>query len=125
MTRNELVAAYQTGRIDRRTFVKGMAAFGLSVSVASAMADRLRAAPAPSSRFSARYAGDIYDDTYEEPTTPTTPAKPAETSTVSTLPATGAGDDSGRSWAAPLAALGGAAALIASRVRRFRSSESE
>jgi hypothetical protein len=123
MTRNELVAAYQTGRIDRRSFIKGMTALGLSMSVASAMADRLRAAPAPASRFTARFAGDddTYgeppDDTYEEPVDD-------ETGGVTTLPSTGAGDGPGRSWA-PLAALGGAAALIASRVRRLRGGESE
>ena len=123
MTRNELVAAYQTGRIDRRTFIKGMTALGLSMSVASAMADRLRAAPATtSSRLSVRFAGD---DTYGEPPDDTYEEPVDETGGVTTLPSTGAGDGPGRNWAAPLAALGGAAALMASRVRRLRSGESE
>ena len=112
MTRNELVSAYQRGRIDRRAFIKGMAALGMSLTVATSMADKLRAAPAPKGSFSGRFLDDSYDDIYDDEEDP-----------VIVLPSTGIGEqDSGRSWG-PAAVIGGAAAVIATRIRRSKPSE--
>jgi hypothetical protein len=121
MTRNELVAAYQTGRIDRRAFIKGMTALGLSLTFATSMADQVRASSGNKHAQLVRNAGDIYeepDDIYKPP--------PAETESVTTLPATGlGGTTSGSTNWAPLALLGGAAALVASRFRRLRGGDAE
>lgn len=98
MTRSELIAAYQKGRIDRRALVKGMVALGMSATVATAMADKLRAA---------NLQTDPVDDLYD----------PVDD--VSELPNTGSGSETAaRNWAAPAAIIGGAAAAIATRLRR-------
>ena len=112
MTRSELVSAYQRGRIDRRTFIKGMAALGMSMTVATSMADKLRAAPAPKGSYSGRFQDDSYDDIYDEE------------DPVIELPNTGIGEqDSARNWG-PAAIIGGAAAVIATRIRRSKPNES-
>lgn len=112
VTRSELVSAYQSGRINRRTLIKGLTAVGMSLTVATSMADKLRAAP--------RAAGEIedpVDDTYEPV------GGEEEEPPVTQLPNTGIGGDEKSSLAAPIAVIGGAAALVASRIRRTKSSE--
>src|SRR5215204_815126 len=91
VARNELIEAYQNGRISRRSFVRGMMALGVSASVAVRLADGVRAAPG--SKSGAGHRSDVYDDVYE-------------------LPDTGAGPTSGDSWVKPLAILGAGAALV-------------
>lgn len=111
MARNELIEAYQNGRISRRAFVRGMMALGVSASVAVSLADGVRAAPSAGSKRAVSEdvygnTGDVYD-----------PAK-----TV-TLPSTGAGiSGSGDSWVKPLAVLGAGAALVAGGLRRLKGS---
>ncbi|CAN5411060.1 hypothetical protein BH09CHL1_BH09CHL1_06090 [soil metagenome] len=78
MSQPELVEAYRSGRIGRRVFVKGLVGLGMSVSVATAMADRVRA------QDSTPVATVTPDDVY----TPT----PVVDDPVTTLPNTGAAD---------------------------------
>jgi hypothetical protein len=102
VARNDLIEAYQNGRISRRAFVRGMMALGASASVAVSLADGVRAAPG------ARKANLRSDDTYED---------------VYELPSTGAGvSGSGDSWVKPLAVLGAGAALVAGGLRRLKGS---
>src|SRR4051794_12955542 len=106
MSRSELISSYQNGRIDRRTLIKGLMALGMSATIATAMADRLRAAPAPKGHLSGRFQDDSYDDTYGEDT------GGESTGGVSELPNTGApATESTSNWMAPAAALGAAAAF--------------
>jgi hypothetical protein len=102
VARNDLIEAYQNGRISRRAFVRGMMALGVSASVAVSLADGVRAAPG--ARRSSLRGSDVYDDTYE-------------------LPSTGIGaSGSGDSWVKPLAVLGAGAALVAGGLRRLKGS---
>lgn len=48
MSKRELVDAYVSGAINRRTFVRGLIALGLSASVAAAYAVALQAMPSMS-----------------------------------------------------------------------------
>lgn len=128
MTRNQLVAAYQSGGIDRRAFIRGLTALGLSTSVATAMADRLRAAPASGGSVA---RAEEQDDTYSVPTpvptaTPTPTATPpaddpTDETVTTTLPKTGAGDETGggTGWVKPAALLGAAAAVVAGGFRKL------
>jgi hypothetical protein len=98
--------------MDRRAFIRGGVALGLSVSAAAALADRVRASSGGgASRLSPKFVGDVYgDDTYEDD--------------VYELPATGAGvTQSGSSWK-PLALLGAGAAVAAGAFRRLKGAES-
>jgi hypothetical protein len=99
MSRNQLIDSYQTGRIGRRTFIKGMVGLGLSASVATALADKVRAAPTSSPA-----KDDIYD-----------PGAP-----VTGLPNTGIGQasSSSKNTGATLAVLGAGAAAVAGMLRR-------
>jgi hypothetical protein len=103
VARNDLIEAYQNGRISRRAFVRGMMALGVSASVAVSLADGVRAAPG--ARKASLRSDDVYeDDVYE-------------------LPSTGAGmSGSGDSWVKPLAILGAGAALVAGGLRRLKGS---
>jgi hypothetical protein len=103
VARNDLIEAYQNGRISRRAFVRGMMALGVSASVAVSLADGVRAAPG--GRKASLRSDDVYeDDVYE-------------------LPSTGAGiSGSGDSWVKPLAVLGAGAALLAGGLRRLKGS---
>jgi len=104
VARNDLIEAYQNGRISRRAFVRGMMALGVSASVAVSLADGVAAAPA--GRTSRVLSSDVYeDDVYE-------------------LPDTGAGSTSGDSWVKPMAILGAGAALVAGGLRRLKGSTS-
>jgi hypothetical protein len=104
VARNDLIEAYQNGRISRRSFVRGMMALGVSASVAVSLADGVRAAPGGGR--SALRSDDAYeDDVYE-------------------LPDTGAGMGSSDSWVKPLAILGAGAALVAGGLRRLKGSTS-
>jgi len=108
MSRQDLIQAYVSGRISRRAFLRGMAAVGMSLTTAAALADDLRAAPAPGSP--PRGGRDVYGDVYGG---------------VTTLPATGSGDTGGHggssAWAKPLAAAGVAAAFAAAKLRKTSS----
>ena len=107
MARNDLIEAYQNGRISRRSFVRGMMALGVSASVAVSLADGVRAAPggrATGRRGGAQDDGYV-DDVYE-------------------LPDTGSGMDSGDSWVKPMAILGAGAALVVGGLRRLKGSTS-
>lgn len=105
MARNDLIEAYQNGRISRRSFVRGMMALGVSASVAVSLADGVRAAPGGrASGFRSANADDVYeDDVYE-------------------LPDTGTGTAATDSWLKPMAILGAGAALVAGGLRRLKGS---
>jgi hypothetical protein len=103
VARNDLIEAYQNGRISRRSFVRGMMALGVSASVAVSLADGVRAAG--NKGAASRRGSDVYDDVYE-------------------LPTTGAGPTSGDSWVKPLAILGAGAALVAGGLRRMKGAPS-
>ena len=129
MSRSELTDAYVSGRISRRSFVRGMVALGASVPVAMALADKVSAAPGGGARIS-RSASDIYPDPYPWPPKPPKPhhphkPKPAEPAAVTTLPATGVAQQDQSSIVAPLAAGAAAAALVALRMRQPKKSEGE
>lgn len=125
MSRSELTDAYVSGRISRRSFVRGMVALGASVPVAMALADKVSAAPGGAARISR--SADVYPDPYPLPPKPPKPGpkpapKPAE---VTTLPATGVAQQDQSSIVAPLAAGAAAAALVALRMRQPKKSEGE
>jgi hypothetical protein len=61
VSRSELIDAYRSGRIGRRDFIRRMVTIGLSASTATALADRVRAAPAAGA---AVQRDQIQDDTY-------------------------------------------------------------
>jgi hypothetical protein len=106
VARNDLIEAYQNGRISRRAFVRGMMALGVSASVAVSLADGVAAAPAGRTSGFRGSNADVYeDDVYE-------------------LPDTGAGSASGDSWVKPMAILGAGAALVAGGLRRLKGSTS-
>ena len=108
MSRNELIDAYQSGRISRRVFIQGLVGLGMSLSLATALADRVRAASGTvaSGRGLSPTTDDIYD--------PGTPEEPA-----SQLPDTGAGEPSSSSSATKtIAVLGAGAAAVAGILRR-------
>ncbi len=122
MSRSELTDAYVSGRISRRSFVRGMVALGASVPVAMALADKVSAAPGGAGRISR--SADVYPDPYPWPPKPPKPApvKPVE---VTTLPATGVAQQDQSSIVAPLAAGAAAAALVALRMRQPKNTEGE
>jgi hypothetical protein len=101
--------------MDRRAFIRGGVALGLSVSAAAALADRVRASSTGgASRRSAKFVGDVYDDdTYGD-----------DTYGPSELPSTGAGTASTSSSWKPLAILGAGAAVAAGALRRLKGAES-
>ena len=123
MSRNELLDAYQRGRISRRTFVKGMAALGFSVTVANVLADRVRAAGAATGRqaFSANH-DDCYDDAYHDCDDEDGHHGPPPGGI--TLPNTGAGTTESSSWMKPVAIVGAGAAAAAAFLRNKKSAES-
>lgn len=104
MSQPELVDAYRSGRIGRRVFVKGLVGLGMSVSVATAMADRVRAQSG--TPVASPTPDDVYDPETEVP--------------VTSLPNTGA-TDSGSSAGAvgkTLAIAGAGVAAIAGLLHR-------
>lgn len=107
MSRNQLIESYQSGRIGRRTFVKGMVGLGMSATLATALADKVRAASTTS--------GSSSDDTYD----PGTP--------VTGLPDTGVGQtpDSPANVGKTLAVLGAGAAAVAGILRRKSNAASK
>ncbi|MCO5222165.1 MAG: hypothetical protein M9947_11385 [Thermomicrobiales bacterium] len=127
MSRSELTDAYVSGRISRRSFVRGMVALGASVPVAMALADKVSAAPGGAARISR--SADVYPDPYPYPPKPHKPhhhhkpKKPA--AAVTTLPATGVAQQDQSSVVAPLAAGAAAAALVALRMRQPKKTEGE
>lgn len=128
MSRSELTDAYVSGRISRRSFVRGMVALGASVPVAMALADKVSAAPGGAARLSK--SSDVYPDPYPWPPKPPKPhhphkPKPAPAAAVTTLPATGVAQQDQSSIVAPLAAGAAAAALIALRMRQPKKTEGE
>jgi hypothetical protein len=123
MSRSELTDAYVSGRISRRSFVRGMVALGASVPVAMALADKVGAAPGGGAR-ALRSASDIYPDPYPWPPKPHHPHKP-KPAAVTTLPSTGVAQQDQSSVVAPLAAGAAAAALVALRMRQPKKSEGE
>ena len=127
MSRSELTDAYVSGRISRRSFVRGMVALGASVPVAMALADKVSAAPAGVGRINR--SSDVYPDPYPpHPPHPPKPPKPAPApapAAVTTLPATGVAQQDQSSIVAPLAAGAAAAALVALRMRQPKKTEGE
>jgi hypothetical protein len=128
MSRSELTDAYVSGRISRRSFVRGMVALGASVPVAMALADKVSAAPGGGARISR--SSDVYPDPYPYPPKPHKPhhhhkPKPKPAPAVTTLPATGVAEQDQSSVVAPLAAGAAAAALVALRMRQPKKSEGE
>lgn len=127
MSRSELTDAYVSGRISRRSFVRGMVALGASVPVAMALADKVSAAPGGTRAFR---SSDIYPDPYPWPPKPHPyypPPAPAPVTyaAVTTLPATGVAEQDKSSIVAPLAAGAAAAALVALRMRQPKKAEGE
>jgi len=131
MSRSELTDAYVSGRISRRSFVRGMVALGASVPVAMALADKVSAAPGGAARISR--SSDVYPDPYPWPPKPHHhhhhhhKPKPAAGggAAVTTLPATGVAEQDKSSVVAPLAAGAAAAALVALRMRQPKKVEGE
>ncbi len=126
MSRSELTDAYVSGRISRRSFVRGMVALGASVPVAMALADKVSAAPSGAARMGRSANSDVYPDPYPHPHPhphPKPPAPPAPA--VTTLPATGVAEQDKSSVVAPLAAGAAAAALVALRMRQPKKVEGE
>ena len=128
MSRSELTDAYVSGRISRRSFVRGMVALGASVPVAMALADKVSAAPSGAPRMGRNANSDVYPDPYpphhhhhHHPQ----PAPAPAPVTVTTLPATGVAEQDTSSVVAPLAAGAAAAALIALRMRQPKKVEGE
>lgn len=121
MSRSELTDAYVSGRISRRSFVRGMVALGASVPVAMALADKVSAAPSGAARISR--SSDVYPDPYPHPHPH--PHPPAPAPAVTTLPATGVAEQDKSSIVAPLAAGAAAAALVALRMRQPKKVEGE
>ena len=124
MSRSELTDAYVSGRISRRSFVRGMVALGASVPVAMALADKVSAAPGSTRAFR---SSDVYPEPYPVP-----PhhhhhhPKPAPAPVaVTTLPSTGVAVQDKSSIVAPLAAGAAAAALVALRMRQPKKVEGE
>jgi len=66
MSKRELIDAYLSGAITRRSFVQGLTALGLSASAAGAYAIALRPA-------TAQTVDDLYYDFYPAPTPPEQP----------------------------------------------------
>lgn len=124
MSRSELTDAYVSGRISRRSFVRGMVALGASVPVAMALADKVSAAPSGGSRAMRAASSDVYPDPYPKPPKPPAPPAPKPV-TVTTLPATGVAEQDKSSVVAPLAAGAAAAALVALRMRQPKKVEGE
>ena len=121
MSRSELTDAYVSGRISRRSFVRGMVALGASVPVAMALADKVSAAPGGAAGSRLSRSGDVYPDPYPHPPVPPKPApKP-----ITKLPATGVAEQDKSSVVAPLAAGAAAAALVALRMRQPKKTEGE
>lgn len=131
MSRSELTDAYVSGRISRRSFVRGMVALGASVPVAMALADKVSASGAPSSGARINRSSDVYPDPYPWPVYPPhhhhypKPSGGGSTYTVTTLPATGVAEQDKSSIVAPLAAGAAAAALVALRMRQPKKGEGE
>jgi len=128
MSRSELTDAYVSGRISRRSFVRGMVALGASVPVAMALADKVSAAPAGVGRINR--SSDVYPDPYPHPhphphPKPPAPAPAPAPAAVTTLPATGVAQQDQSSIVAPLAAGAAAAALVALRMRQPKKTEGE
>ncbi len=128
MSRSELTDAYVSGRISRRSFVRGMVALGASVPVAMALADKVSAAPSGAPRMGRNANSDVYPDPYpphhhhhHHPQ----PAPAPAPVTVTTLPATGVAEQDKSSVVAPLAAGAAAAALVALRMRQPKKVEGE
>ena len=126
MSRSELTDAYVSGRISRRSFVRGMVALGASVPVAMALADKVSAAPSGAPRLGRNANSDVYPDPYPPHHHHHHHPKPAPAPvTVTTLPATGVAEQDKSSVVAPLAAGAAAAALIALRMRQPKKVEGE
>lgn len=126
MSRSELTDAYVSGRISRRSFVRGMVALGASVPVAMALADKVSAAPSGGARGVRASSSDVYPDPYPYPPHHHHHPKPAPAPvTVTTLPATGVAEQDKSSVVAPLAAGAAAAALVALRMRQPKKVEGE
>ena len=127
MSRSELTDAYVSGRISRRSFVRGMVALGASVPVAMALADKVSAAPGGAARISR--SSDVYPDPYPwpplKPVHPHHPKPAPAPAAVTTLPATGIAQQDQSSIVAPLAAGAAAAALVALRMRQPKKIEGE
>ena len=104
MSRSELIEAYVRGGIDRRTFLKGMAALGASVTTAALMADSLQAAPTNENSLSASFQGDDDDDDDDDG--------------IGQLPNTGIGDSNTSNGLLGAVAVGGVAAAAASVLLR-------
>ena len=128
MSRSELTDAYVSGRISRRSFVRGMVALGASVPVAMALADKVSAAPSGGARGVRAASSDVYPDPFPRPPHHHHHPKPAPAPapvTVTTLPATGVAEQDKSSVVAPLAAGAAAAALVALRMRQPKKVEGE
>jgi hypothetical protein len=132
MSRSELTDAYVSGRISRRSFVRGMVALGASVPVAMALADKVSAAPSGAPRVGRNANSDVYPDPYPYPPHhhhhhhyPKPSGGTTYTTTVTTLPATGVAEQDKSSVVAPLAAGAAAAALVALRMRQPKKVEGE
>jgi hypothetical protein len=120
MTSTDLVRAYQEGRLSRRELIRGLVALGMSATVATALADRARAASIRPGAQQARgrAVGDV-DDTYDDVYGPEAPAEEE----VVTLPSTGAGRaESSSLLTKPIAIIGAGAAIAAAGLRRLKGS---
>lgn len=75
MSQHELVTAYASGRLSRRSFISGLTALGVSASAATAYAAVLH--PSRSAAAQSRACGELYAPQVEAPDIPIPPKAPA------------------------------------------------
>jgi hypothetical protein len=117
MSQNELLEEYRSGKLSRRSFVRGMTALGLSIAAANHLADRTEAAnnPAPGPHSTKKHPDDIYDHHHHHGHKPKKPAAVP----VTTLPSTGDGSvESGAASSVKALGIVGTAAAAAAMIFR-------
>jgi hypothetical protein len=75
MSHRDLVTAYASGRLSRRSFVSGLTALGVSASAATAYATVLH--PTRSAAAQSQACGELYPPQVEAPDIPIPPKAPA------------------------------------------------
>lgn len=74
MSQHDLVTAYASGRLNRRSFISGLTALGVSASAATAYATVLH--PSRSAAAQSQACGELYAPQVEAPDIPVPPKAP-------------------------------------------------